>query len=98
MSNRCQHRIYWTVDAKKLSSKDKSIVSPCFELLLGPRQSSAIFRIMLCPTVINKAAELQEAMATSRWHRKCRDVGVRRWHTKLQEATKAAPRPKKKKM
>jgi len=41
------HQIHWSIDLKKFSSQDRSIVSPSFDLLLGSAPTNASFRIMI---------------------------------------------------
>lgn len=45
-------RVSWTLDARKLESRDKQIVSPPFELAVG-HSGSAEFRMMLHPKVVS---------------------------------------------
>mmetsp|Transcript_87962 Transcript_87962/g.247144 ORF Transcript_87962/g.247144 Transcript_87962/m.247144 type:complete len:458 (-) Transcript_87962:88-1461(-) len=47
------HRIHWTVDARKLRGNDKQAVSPPFELSFGAGFPSVIFKMMIYPKVVS---------------------------------------------
>merc|ERR1712139_312928 len=62
-------RIFWTVDARKLRSNHKQLMSPPFELSLGPQNTNALFKMGIYPK--EEGSSFQKANGHGRVQVKC---------------------------